>query len=205
MASVPRNPCHIVSKFFPSIAKSGTPRSSKQLIYRALLFAAGLALLWIILQMMPVSPPLEAPSSLPDSGTETTQLSSGSHVRGDVSLFTPGYLAVIILLCAGVVIAFILRKRSGLQSEDISWLQTLGKMRLDQNQQLRLVACGGDVLLLGISNEQISLLKQYPSDTFSGQPEAPPANPPTLATPFSSILGRFSGQPIRPQETRVSG
>ena len=45
-------------------------------------------------------------------------------------------------------------------------LETLGHMSLAQNQQLRLVRCGDDVLLLGVTSGQITLLKSYPHDEF---------------------------------------
>ena len=46
-------------------------------------------------------------------------------------------------------------------------LETLGHMSLAPNQQLRLVRCGDDVLLLGVTSGQISLLKSYDSVEFA--------------------------------------
>ena len=55
-------------------------------------------------------------------------------------------------------------------------------MQLAQGQQLRLVRCGGEVLLLGVTGGQISLLRRYPDDAFEHVP------PPATAAGFADLL-----------------
>ena len=61
-------------------------------------------------------------------------------------------------------------------------LETLGHMSLAQNQQLRLVRCADDVLLLGITSGQITLLKSYPHDAFERMQGSPGSPNETIAS-----------------------
>lgn len=156
---------------FPQQAASAaaTPERTRHLLRRTLLFGAGLALLWGALQLMPQRAP--TPAAVPIA--EAAEADAGVAVRSRpaspaASLFSAGNIAVLVLLLGGAGFAFFLRRRSQEEGSAAMTLQTLGQMGLAPNQQLRLVRCGDDVLLLGVTSGQITLLKSYDFTEFAG-------------------------------------
>ena len=122
-----------------------------------------------------------------------------------------GYVLVVLILAAGGALALFLRRRVRPQAPGTAALHTLSHLSMGPNQQLRLVACGGDVLLLGITSGQITLLKSYPGDAFTPASETPPSETsisevpaPMAAAPFAAVLNRYAGsflnaeQPVTP-------
>jgi len=99
----------------------------------------------------------------------------------------PGYYLVLLLLAGGGAFAFFLQRRSQGAGQAQPFLKTMGQLELATNQQLRLVTCGGDVLLLGVTGEQVTLLKTYTPDAFE------PATPPIQSAPI-----RPAAQPAPP-------
>lgn len=138
-------------------------------IHRAFLFAGGLLLLFLVVQLVPssssdVQPPLEG------SGIESVQ-----PQRDGYDPFSVGNLLAVALLVGGGAYALHLRKRAEGTGVGQALFEPVGQFHLGQGQQLRLVRCGGEVLLLGVTSGRITLLEKYPDDAFDDLPPAPPA------------------------------
>lgn len=166
-----------MSNFFPA----ASPPAPKRPWRRAAVFAVGLGLLWLLLQVLPQTPPPTDPAIFSDgAGTVATQPPSAG-LTSDRSLITPGYLIALALLAGGGLFAWHLRKRTAAPAGPAQQLQLLGQLAMGPNQQLRLVACGDDVLLLGVTASQISLLKTFPADAFEPAPAPAQPNPARVA------------------------
>lgn len=166
---------------------------------RALLFGAGLIVLWGALQLLPARP---APSA-PDAGP--IQEAAGPR-PGNRPMYGPGLLGVVAVLAALGGGAWILHQRRGAGVEaDVPRLASVGQLTLGTGQQLRLVSCGDEVLLLGVTSGQISLLKSFDAAAFAADahvagsaaatpspstPATVPAADPAPAD-FASVLHRF--------------
>ena len=148
-------------------ALTATPDRSRHLMRRALLFGAGLVLLWLAVQLTPapthadVSSPL---AEMSDPADDVVLRARPSAPR----LFSTGNIVALVLLAGGIGLAVFLRRRSREEGRPAVPLQSLGQMALAPNQQLRLVRCGDDVLLLGVTTGQITLLKRYDFIEFAG-------------------------------------
>ena len=169
---------------------TATPDRTRYLLRRALLFGGGLALLWLALQLAPSPSPVEA--SPPVAEMPATPQPAAPR------LFSTGTVAALVLLAGGIGLAFFLRRRSREGGAAAVPLQSIGQMTLAPNQHLRLVRCGDDVLLLGVTSGQIALLKQYPGDAFDAALEpsedavsatAQPSAPPSFSTLLRQQVG----------------
>ena len=203
---------------FPQQAASRTasPERTRHLLRRALLFGAGLALLWVALQLVPQ----RAPSPVAVPITEASEADDGVAVRSrpaSSTLFSAGNITVLVLLLGGAGAAFFLRRRSKEGGSAAMTLQTLGQMSLAPNQQLRLVRCGDDVLLLGVTSGQITLLKTYdavafdeaaseePAGSLFSEPSARPAAAPASdESAFARLLRQQVGGSLTVQKSEVS-
>lgn len=136
-------------------------------IHRAFLFAGGLLLLFLVVQLVPSSGS-DSPPPL-GGGVESVQ-----PQRDGYDLFSVGNLLAVALLVGGGAYALHLRKRAEGSAGAAALFEPVGQMHLGQGQQLRLVRCGGEVLLLGVTSGQITLLEKYPDDAFDDLPPAPP-------------------------------
>jgi flagellar protein FliO/FliZ len=96
--------------------------------------------------------------------------------RPGPSLWTPGRVAALVLLAAGGGFAFVLHRRSA-PAATASAIRVVETHTLGPGQSLRLVACGGEVLLLGVTGEGTRVLRHWPRDAFEedGARGAPPA------------------------------
>lgn len=179
--------------------------SSRQLVNRALLFTAGLVLLWIALQLAPRSGP-------PPSATVETEIGAVAAnperpgLRPErTSWLSAGNLAALLLLVGGVAVALHLRRRaeSG-AARATAFFEPVGSYGLAPGQELRLVRCGDEVLLLGATNGGITLLKAYPPDAFpelteetrgaaarGGVQALAPERP---GAPFADLLRQYAGR-----------
>ena len=128
-----------------------------------LLFAALVVVLGAVLHLMPHASSAEAvaPSVSPSGIVATTptlsETTTGVRLGG-------GYLGALALLLGGAALALYLRRTA--PPEGAALMQPLGSFKIAPNQQLRLVACGEDVLLLGVTAGSITLLKTYPHDAL---------------------------------------
>lgn len=173
-------------------------------LHRAAILALGLLVLYLAVPRP--APPAAEPSALP------TRTSSG--VMG------PGYLLVLGLLGAGGLVAVKLRKQRP-ASTDAPAMESLGQMALGAHGTLRLVRCGSETLLLGVTAQQVTLLRTYetapeamsaeslaepalPKSPPSLRPEAPSAEHEPVPEPvveprdsFEEILHALGGTPRR--------
>lgn len=137
---------------------------SKRYLKRAALFAAGLVLLWTAIQLIPTTP-AEPPVYSDDSGSVASSEQVRPAHRGP-RLFTFGNLAALLLLGGGGAFAVYMHRRSSQGGRGTSHIETIGELPMGQGQQLRLVRCGGEVLLIGATSHEITLLRDFDPDLF---------------------------------------
>ena len=108
------------------------------------------------------------------------------------SAWTAGrFVALLLLAAGGGVAAWLHRKRSGGVEAPASALETLETHALTGGHSLRLVACGGEVLLLGVGAEGARVLRAWPRAAFDADRPAPFADvlaehaPPRPAPPVT--------------------
>ena len=76
-------------------------------------------------------------------------------------------------------------------------MKPVGELALGTGERLRLIECGGEVLLLGVTSSRVNLLRSYPVDRFDlPEPEAGDAAS-FPNTHFAEVLQRFARQSIR--------
>lgn len=182
------------------------PTRTQQLLRRAALFGAALIMLWVAAQLAP-----STSSGEPALGTfETAEadIVKTAAERGQpFNLYKPGNLIALALLLGGIGTAWYLRRRSKLPTNTPAPIQTVAELSLSQNQQLRLISCGGEILLLGVTAGQITLLKSFPEEVFSTEhrqdevsvtevPNMPqPGSPPPVPNgTFSQLLRQEVGR-----------
>ncbi len=170
-----------------TVSSTANPGRTRHLLRRAVLFGTGLLLLWAALQLAPqrssaspTGPPIA--SEEPDDGVAAYSLPSSPR------LVTGGNIAVVFLLAGGVGLAVYLRRRTREQGGMPLSLHTIGQMSLAPNQQLRLIRCGEDVLLLGVTANQITLLKEYAGEDFK---------PDEAFRPVSAASSGVTPEPLR--------
>jgi len=185
------------------------PAEARRWLWRALFFGVLLGVLWIIMQQTALPDPAEAPSvAVRDVPLRPRPASSG--------LFSFGTLAVFVVLAGGAGLAFFLRRRAQEREAVTLPLQSLGALPLAPNQQLRLIRCGDDVLLLGVTPGQITLLKTYeyaegeamlsdPPEAFAAAQPAMPPEDPLVSTEnvFAMLLRQQVGRTLNVQKTQA--
>ena len=191
------------------------PQRPQRLWRRVLLFSLGLVFLWVALQLMPTRTPGPPPPAFSteseDVAASTVQPTTPLPER--TSLFSTGYVAVVLLLIGGVGVAFYLRRRTQGHTIAATSLQSLGQLQFAPNQQVRLIRCGEDVLLLGVTSGQITLLKNYSHDAFTASDDTP--EPPVKEvlpqieaapdkTAFSHVLRYYAGRARNEQQIGTS-
>lgn len=172
---------------------------SKRALNRAIFLAGCLLLLWVLVEMISLS--TESTPVTRVAATETSDASVQPQQdlsRAQNSLFSTGYTLVWVVLAGGGLWALYLRKRTKGTEVAAPPLQSLGKLSLAPNQQVQLVACGDDVLLLGVTAGQITMLKRYDRDQFEDVEAAPQANG---ATTFAAVLNQYAGAPKASRST----
>ncbi|NNE69662.1 MAG: flagellar biosynthetic protein FliO [Rhodothermales bacterium] len=164
---------------FPPTKAAPTPRDS---LRRALLLSGLLVIVWTAIAFLPdPEPPAESATNpvelaVQPATTEAADMESqeaagtGSTfvLPESPSLFGPGYLLVLVILGIAGTWALWLKGRRDTDSPS-SRLTEIGRFRLGPQQQIQLVRCAEEVLVLGVSNGGINLLKAYPADAFPAQ------------------------------------
>ncbi len=148
---------------------------------RALLFGLGLVILFVAVQL--------APSSASDPEVAYEAVRGG---RSGPRLFSAGNLIALALLAGGGLLALRLRQQADTPS-GASPLRLVGQLPLAQGQSLRLVRCRGEVLLLGVTAGQITLLQRYPDDLAGDATVSDPAD--FGAAPGAGLGAGFDGEP----------
>ena len=166
---------------------------------RAALFGAGLLVLWLALQLAP-SPAAavaearsaEVAGRLPARGGAARDAAAFGAAPAAArpapppqrGLLSVGNVAAFALLAGGVAWAVVLRRRAPAGGADgpAPALRPLGELALAPGPSLRLVAVGDEVLLVGVAQGGVSLLRRYAADEA---PVAPTAAPPAS---FADLL-----------------
>ncbi len=154
-------------KIFPFSRRKDKPRDTgNQLFKRSITLGAALLLLWVALTVMPKPSEANEPVVISDeAGTVATTATLSSTAEGiawDLGKVTAG------LLLAGLLgFAVYWQKKHTKQQLHVGNLNTLGKLQLGPGQLVHLVQCGEEALLVGTSNNQITLLHHFPNNTLA--------------------------------------
>jgi flagellar biogenesis protein FliO len=176
-----------------------TSANKQRFMKGALALVGALFLLWLIVWLLPTSSP--PPVTSDAAGTVAAQPSTNSP-----SLLTPGRITVILLLGGGIGFALYLRSRSSSTPASPSPVHILGQVAINQDQQLTLVRCQDDVLLLGVSPNEITLLRTYADASFAEEAfpvagpsaagpsaaDAPPVAPDPSLSGFANVLRQYT-------------
>lgn len=158
--------------------------SPSALMKRAGFFAAGLVLLWLAVELMPSpSPPPTVVHESDEGGVAFRQERASTAVK-------PGMLMAGVILIGGVVLAVVLRRKTG-EGTPTGPLQTIADMPITPDQRLRLIRCGEDVLLVGITAGGVSVLEKYRRDVFEIADNPAPAVSPAFADLLRDAAGRY--------------
>ncbi|GAB5520838.1 MAG: hypothetical protein RhofKO_30890 [Rhodothermales bacterium] len=159
-----------------------------------------LAGLWLILQAIPATPPPQAievttSSGLGTSSEDATPLPFATRPERSN---TSGLLLSAILLMGVLGGVWYLKKRKQAGTLPSGPFEVLGKHTVAPGQQVQLVRCGGEVLLLGIGGQQVTLLKSFEPGAFVAPEPAPVAasvatQPKAAAPDFSALLKQAVG------------
>ncbi|MEX1054614.1 MAG: flagellar biosynthetic protein FliO [Rhodothermales bacterium] len=188
---------------FSERVSSGKPGESRRYLRRAGLFAGGLLLLWVALQLVP-SP--EAPADTAVYADDTGAVASNLPLKNAASrpgLISWGNIAALLVLGGGGGIAYYLHRRSKGGPKSPSPIHSLGELAIGQNQQLRLVKCGEEILLLGVTTGQINLLRSYQAEDFAEseseyEVQHIPVEPSFKNSPFANVLRQYAGRYVSP-------
>jgi flagellar biogenesis protein FliO len=171
----------------------------ERLMKGAMILVGALFLLWLIVWLLPSS----APPPVHSDATGTVAAQTPPSGVGP-TLVTPGRLLVVFLLAGGIGFALYLRQRSSSTPRLDASMHVLGRLSITQDQQLTLVRCQEDVLLLGLSPNGITLLRTYSEGTFPAASatdhlstdylsvDAPPASPKASLSGFATILRQYT-------------
>lgn len=180
---------------------SSSPSTLRSLARYGLYLVGAMVVLWVVTR----AAAMQSPSSSAPQSTDSTMVAS-SPSTGDASsidLFTWGNGAALLLLLTGGAYALYLRQQYGGTTGATDLLRPLGQLALGQSNQVRLVECGGEVLLLGVTDDDVTLLKTYSRDAFedldavdaSGNvppsPDKTEEMPDALPGGFSEVLRQF--------------
>jgi len=179
---------------FAFLSNQPTPSAKKQRFMKgALALVGALFLLWLIVWLLPTSSP--PPVTSDAAGTVAAQPAAAGP-----SLLTPGRVIVIVLLGGGIGFALYLRSRSSSPPSSPSPVHILGQVAINQDQQLTLVRCQDDVLLLGVSPNEITLLRTYADASFAKEAlpgadsaaDAAPVAPDASLSGFAHVLRQYT-------------
>ena len=188
---------------FSERVSSGKTGESRRYLRRAGLFAGGLLLLWVALQLVPSSPPPDDTAVYAD---ESGAVASNLPLRNASSrpgLISWGNIAALLVLGGGGGFAYYLHRRSKGGPKSPSPIHSLGELAIGQNQQLRLVKCGEEILLLGVTTGQINLLRSYQSEDFAEaetdyEVQQLPGASSFNNSPFADVLRQYAGRYVSP-------
>ena len=187
--------------------KSKTPfrfakTSPRQLLKRVATLFAGIFFLWVALHIMPKKDP-----GISDNSNQSQSILLPAQPAGN-SAGLQGFAKDIqivagILLIGLVGVGVYLHKKKSKKRPSIKSLQTLSRLQLGANHHIYLVEFGEQALLIGATNNQITLLQNQPLDALTNGPSIQPpkplsysfSDPVTSQTPsgdFASLLDLYS-------------
>lgn len=175
----------MMSLFSSSTSSVSTP------LRRPLRYGVCLVGIIVLLGGVPQAAATPPPDQDAERESADSTMVASSSVSGDeprIEIFTWGNLAALLLLGGGGAFALYLRQGGGETAANAPF-RPLGQLALGQSQQLRLVACGEEVLLLGVTDDEVALLKTYPLEAFEHleSPEETGSTLPTPAGPSSGV------------------
>lgn len=178
---------------------SASSDASRPVLHRALAVMGALVVLWVVVQATALVPSTTASAHQSAAEDATSPPVSAASGRSSVEIMTWGNAGAVLLLVAGGGYALYLRRRRE-PDATASALRPMGQLSLGPSHTIRLVACGGEVLLLGVSADDVTLLKTYPKDAFDDvaaasdilQQSADAARPAHTTTAHASMPASFS-------------
>ncbi len=180
-----------MSKFFPFIpppSPSASPSSvNRSVLKRIIFFASALLLLWVALQLKPAPGPIRDTSSLYSNNSDA--VAEPEAVAEEPAPFRTAPLLSALVLAGLLGFAYYRYRRTDVVPEAPHPIELIAQQSLGAGQELRIVRCAGQTLLLGVTANQISLIDRLPA----GAPETPatPVPEPTTTRPdFSTFLYR---------------
>jgi len=209
----------------PSLSSlaASNPDQRRDVLRRVLYLAAGLFFLWCAVYLFPTNAP--APSEEPAAVVDENPSPDGGFIARTAegpALWTPGNAIALLLLLGGGAWALYLQRRQAEDAEEGTTLEALETLQLAPNQDVRLVRCGPDVLVLGVTSGQITCLTTYPAEALSAAahadtpaaaapaPASETGRKPASAAPlagdgataaaapnFATLLERMAGQHVR--------
>lgn len=195
----------IMMSFFSSNERSGSS-TGRRLAWYGLFLVGMMAALWVVTQTaaMPSAKSDPAPPT-PDSDAAVSAEAEKS--AAGIEVFTWGNAAAVLLLVGGGGMALFLRQQQG-EGSSTTPFQRLGKLSLGPSKHVELVACGGEVLLLSATKEEIALLKTYDEAAFEQEEielgggerstaEVPGPSPDHWSGSFAEVLNRFADRTPR--------
>ncbi len=170
----------------------------QRLMHGALALVGALFLLWLIVWLLPA----DAPPPVSSDAAGTVAAPSAASDAG-FRLITPGRVAVVLLLAGGIGFALYLRKQSSAAPSGPAPMHVIGHLSVAQDQRLTLVRCQDDVLLLGVSPNDITLLQTYSEASFAAAaappvaadgaaPNAPSDASGTALSGFADVLRQYT-------------
>jgi flagellar biogenesis protein FliO len=154
------------------------------MLKRAGFFAAGLVLLWLAVELM-ATPGTSAPVV-----HETDEGGVAFRTAQREPAVKPGMLVAVFILIGGVVLAIVMRKKSA-AGAPTGPLSTLADMPITADQRLRLIRCGEDVLLVGITAGGVTVLEKYRADAFDQSSKPDDSISPAFADLLREAAGRY--------------
>lgn len=169
--------------------------STRRLAWYAVYALGALVALWVLVQAAALVPSAEGA----DPPEREAAASPSRSSDAGVDLFTWGNLSALLVLVGTGGYALYVRRHAS-PEEGSAALRPIGQLGLGSSQQLRLVACGDEVLLVGATEETVELLKTYPREAFEDAVldateggEAPPGGGPGPASAhFADVLKQFA-------------
>lgn len=174
--------------------------TARRLAWYGLFLIGMMVALWVVSRTVAMPTSESAP---PPQTTDSTAAASSTagEGAGEIEVVTWGNATAVLLLLGGGGLALYLRQRKE-EGHSSSPFRRLGKLGLGPSKHVQLVACGGEVLLLSVTEEEVSLLKTYSQDAFEedtlqmgdGAPSAaPPApSPNEWSGRFADVLNQFA-------------
>ena len=157
--------------------KSNRANKAHDLINKALAFCAALVVIWAITHFMTSNsvPPGEIPDNfsstqntvIPPVQTDANQAETSTLATArEANFWNAGTFAALAMLAGGILLAYVLRRRTGRTAAGRILMKTISHMPITGEQQLRLVTCADEVLLLSVAPTHTTLLKSYPVSAF---------------------------------------
>lgn len=176
---------------FPSNTSS-TSITPRRLARYGVYLVGTIVSLWVVTQAAAMTP---SDQEAERQSTDSTMVAASSATEDGprIEILTWGNVAALLLLGGGGAFALYLRQGGGETAANTPF-RPLGQLALGQSQQLRLVACGEEVLLLGVTDDEVTLLKTYPPEAFEHL-ELPDETGGSLPTPTGPSAGASNAFP----------